>query len=73
MSDEELDHLLHEIAAKGNSDPKSVLTLLQLISMSDISLAQIEHTKAEKVMRTLAIIPVSIYCPLQVFREKVKS
>ena len=68
MSTSELMDLLEEISKRAD-EPEAQLTIMKVISLSNISLEQVQRTQAEKFFRKLAARPIKTY---SVKSEEVK-
>ncbi len=60
MSTSELQDLLEEISRRVD-EPEAVISIIKVISLSNLSLQQVQQTNAEKFFRKLAVAPIKRY------------
>ncbi len=61
MSLENLYDCMADMETKKRSDPKAVTVLLNQILESDIKLIDVEHAKAERFLRELVSLPITMF------------
>jgi hypothetical protein len=72
-----LVEFLSEIDLKKFSDPKSVISILGVLQLKKASLSDVEKARAEKCLRELVSLPLSIFGvhkkDVEVLKQKAKS